>query len=163
MVRYMYVFHRSLCTSAFLCHTIFANVFIQVDGSYSDPDPETLLCNNTQSGYRGTAKIPAAFTFWGARVGGGPPGVPDQIVICQWYFDAALASAYRDTGDFDDNFLTKASRFWQYQQPPTGAPIDRFYLFDSTLAHEVSIRLGSFLASNPPPNADDTDLPYLDR
>ena len=71
-------------------------------------------------------------------------------MICQWYLDAALASAYRDTGDFDDNLLTKASQFWQYQQPPTGAPIDLFYLFDSTLAHEASITLGSILASIPP-------------
>ncbi|KAM0794878.1 hypothetical protein BDR22DRAFT_894763 [Usnea florida] len=107
------------------------------DDSYSDPDPSTLACNNTRSGYRGNAKIPAAFTYWKQVVGGGAPNVPDQIVICQWYLDAALASAYRDTGDFDDNFLNKASRFWQYQQPPTGPAIDSFYLFDSTLAHEI--------------------------
>ena len=132
-------------------------------GSYSDPDPYYLLCNNTRSGYRGNVKIPTALTISNTPVGGGPSTVPDQIIICQWYLDAALAAAYRDTGDFDDNFLTKSSQFWQYQQPPTGPPIDFFLLFDGTLAHEVSIRLGSFLASNPLPNADGTDLPYSDR
>lgn len=80
---------------------------------------------------------------WIEEVNGGLPDAPDAIVICKWYVDAGLAAAYRDSGDFDDDFFTRETRFWQRRSTPKGgfAPIDYFNLFDSTIAHEVGVTL----------------------
>ena len=118
---------------------------------YVQPDLALLLCNNTRRNFRGNARIPSGLTFSYPKVNDRLPDVPDQIIMCQWYLDAALASAYRDSGDFD-NFFTQSSQYWQHQQPTGSAPIDLFYLFDSGLAHEVSVYAWLIPESNPPPN-----------
>lgn len=106
-----------------------------------------LLCNNTKSNSRGGIDVPSALSFYiSGEVLSDLPDVPDSVVICEWYVEAGLAAGYRDSGDFDDNFFTRASRFWQGRTTGrTYAPIDYYNLFDSGLAHEVGVTLGSFL------------------
>ena len=111
--------------------------------SYSDPDPALLLCNNTKSNFQGNIQVPSGLNFAIGEIDGQLPDIPDAIIICQWYVEAGLTAAYRDSGDFDDNFFTQANRFWQGRTTQRNfAPIDYYNLFDSGIAHEVGVALG---------------------
>lgn len=116
---------------------------------YIEANNDLLACNNTKSNYRGNINVPSAITFPWPEVDGEYPDTPDTIILCQWYVEAGLVSNYRDSGDFDDNFFTRSSRFWQGRSSQRNlVPIDYYNLFDSGIAHEVGVTLGQFMLCN---------------